>query len=62
MKLESIDMVVLAIGLVANRSLYKKLEPVAAGIKAKIYAVGDCRKPRRAVQAIHDAFHLARQL
>jgi len=62
MKLDGLDMVVLAIALVANRELYDRLQPVASELGAEMYAVGDCRKPQRAVHAVHDAFHLARQL
>jgi 2,4-dienoyl-CoA reductase-like NADH-dependent reductase (Old Yellow Enzyme family)/thioredoxin reductase len=61
-KLEGIDMVVFALALVPEKGLYRELRPVAVELGAQIYAVGDCRKPRRAVQAIHDAFHLAREL
>jgi len=61
-ELDRLDMVVLAIALVANRELYDKLQPVASELGAEMYAVGDCQKPHRMVHAVHEAFHLARRL
>ena len=61
-RLNGLDLVVLAQALVANKELYNRLAPMAAELGAEIQAVGDCRKPQRAVRAVESAFLLARQL
>jgi len=61
-RLKGLDMVVLAIALAANKTLYNELKPVAAELGAEIHAVGDCRKPQRAARAVEDAFLMARQI
>ncbi|MFC2022025.1 FAD-dependent oxidoreductase [Chloroflexota bacterium] len=60
--LKGLDMVVLGITLIADKELYSRLKPVAAELGAEIHAVGDCQKPQRTVQAVENAFLLARQL
>ena len=52
------DTVVLALGLIANNKLYNELE----GKVPELYAIGDSVKPRKIWEAIHEGFHVARQI
>jgi 2,4-dienoyl-CoA reductase-like NADH-dependent reductase (Old Yellow Enzyme family)/thioredoxin reductase len=50
--INNVDTVVMATGYRANDELYRALK----GKVAELYAVGDCYSPKRALDAIHDAF------
>jgi 2,4-dienoyl-CoA reductase-like NADH-dependent reductase (Old Yellow Enzyme family)/NADPH-dependent 2,4-dienoyl-CoA reductase/sulfur reductase-like enzyme len=50
--IEDVDTVVMSTGYFPNNGLYKALE----GKVKELYAVGDCVIPRRALNAIHDAY------
>jgi 2,4-dienoyl-CoA reductase (NADPH2) len=52
------DTVVIACGAVAETAVVERLKDVAA----EYYAVGDCVKPRKALDAIHEAEAVARQI
>jgi 2-enoate reductase len=52
------DTVVLARGLVAENQLYNKLE----GKITELYAIGDCIGPRKIWEAMHEGFHIAREI
>ena len=52
------DTVVLATGIRANNDLEAALRALPAGINK----VGDCRKPRKAIDAIHEGFQVALRL
>ena len=52
------DTVVLARGLIADNRLYNELE----GKVPELYAIGDSIKPRKIWEAIHDGFHIAREI
>jgi 2,4-dienoyl-CoA reductase-like NADH-dependent reductase (Old Yellow Enzyme family)/thioredoxin reductase len=50
--IENVDTVVMSTGYFPNNGLYHSLE----GKVKELYAVGDCVIPRRALNAIHDAY------
>jgi 2,4-dienoyl-CoA reductase-like NADH-dependent reductase (Old Yellow Enzyme family)/thioredoxin reductase len=50
--LENIDTLVMATGYRSNRSLYYSLK----GKVPELYEMGDCASPRRALDAIHEAY------
>ena len=52
------DTVVLARGLIADNRLYSELE----GKVPELYMVGDSIEPRRIWEAIHDSFHIVREI
>lgn len=52
------DTVVIARGLIADDELYSELE----GKVPELYMIGDSIKPRRIWEAIHDGFHIAREI
>jgi len=45
------DTVVVAMGVKSN--------PLSLSVKGRVHTVGDCRKVGNAMDAIHDAFHVA---
>jgi hypothetical protein len=45
------DTVVVAMGVTPN--------PLSLSVKGRVHTVGDCRKVGNAMDAIHDAFHVA---
>ncbi len=53
--LEDVDTVVLATGYRSNNSLYKALR----GRVKEVYAIGDCKLPRRSLDAIHEGYMTA---
>lgn len=52
------DTVVLATGTQPNN----RLEAAMEALPAEFHKVGDCVKPRKAIDAIHEAFHAARKI
>jgi len=52
------DTIVLALGSVANRKVIKEL----MGKIHKLHLIGDCVKPRKILEAIHDGARIARQI
>ena len=50
--IHDVDTVIIATGYLPNNGLYKSLE----GHVKELYAVGDCFVPRRALDAIHEAY------
>jgi len=52
------DSIVLARGLVSNRQLYDELENAVP----EIYAIGDSVAPRKIWEAIHEGFHIGREI
>lgn len=52
------DAVVLALGSISNKKLVEELN----GIVPELYAIGDCVKPRRIYEAIHEGSLLAREV
>jgi hypothetical protein len=52
------DTVVIAMGSVPVADLKEKIE----GLVPKLYAIGDCVKPRKALDAIHEAYAVAREI
>jgi NADPH-dependent 2,4-dienoyl-CoA reductase/sulfur reductase-like enzyme len=57
-KITGIDTVVIAVGSKSNNVLLKQIE--AAGIP--VYTIGDCVKPRKIIEAIHEGFRQAYSL
>jgi len=57
-KLLESDIVVLAAGAVANRNLTNSLQ----GIVSELHVIGDARKPRKAIDAIEEGSHIAREI
>ena len=53
-ELGKMDAIVLAIGYKANETLYNSLK----GKVPEIYAIGDCVRPRKAFEAIHEGFEV----
>jgi len=53
-----VDTVVLARGMIADNKLYDELE----GKVPELYVIGDSVEPRRIWQAIHESFHIAREI
>lgn len=56
--LEDLDTIVIA----AGAQPYNPLEGILKPMMEEVYAVGDCDRPRRASEAIHEAFHVAYRL
>lgn len=56
--IESVDLVVLAMGNKANDELYRALQ----GDGREVYAIGDCVAPRRALMAIFEGHQIGRQI
>jgi 2-enoate reductase len=52
------DTIVMARGLIANKELYKELE----GTVQELYVIGDSKEPRRIWEAIHEGFHIGREI
>jgi len=59
-KLEKIDTFILATGVNSNRTLYQQLKN--QNPQYKIYLIGDCKKPRTILEAIHEAFKIVYNL
>jgi 2,4-dienoyl-CoA reductase-like NADH-dependent reductase (Old Yellow Enzyme family)/thioredoxin reductase len=57
-KLLESDIIVLAAGAIANRNLTNSLK----GIASELYVIGDARKPRKAIDAIREGSHIAREI
>jgi thioredoxin reductase len=53
--IENVDTVVMSTGYLPNNTLYKSLQ----GKVKELYTIGDCVTPRRALNAIHDAYFTA---
>jgi len=61
--IDNVDTVVLATGYRANDSLYRALRELnLKGEIGNLYAVGDCYAPRRALDAIHEAYKHVRTI
>jgi hypothetical protein len=56
--LDKADTVVLAAGMKPNNSLFVSLK----GRIAELYAIGDCFKPRKMIDAIHEGARVARAI
>ncbi len=52
------DSIMLSVDIKPNDALLKALK----GKVPEVYAIGDCVEPRKALGAIHDGFHAARQI
>lgn len=52
------DTVVLATGVKENR----ELEPALKELPAKLFLLGDCVSPRKAIDAVHEGFKTALEL
>lgn len=50
------DTVVLALGTVSNKDLQRELKTKEPGME--IYTIGDCKKPRKILDAIHEGFYV----
>jgi len=50
------DTVVLAIGMASDTTLADQIEP----IQDRVYRIGDCRAPRNVMNAVWDAYEIAR--
>lgn len=55
MELGKVDEIVLAIGYQSNDAIFRSLE----GKVPELFAIGDCVKPRKAFEAIHEGFEVA---
>ena len=53
--IEGVDTVVMATGYRSENRLYKALK----GKVSELYAIGDCKLPRRALDAIHEGYMTA---
>ncbi|MBD3349959.1 MAG: NAD(P)-binding protein [Candidatus Lokiarchaeota archaeon] len=53
-EMKGIDTFILATGVKRNRDLYNKVKKIKP--KFNIHRIGDCKKPRTIVEAIHDGF------
>lgn len=53
--IEGVDTIVMATGYRSEKSLYKSLK----GKISELYEVGDCKLPRRYLEAIHEAYETA---
>lgn len=58
--IEDVDTFILATGVKSNKELYRKLKKSKPGYK--IYKIGDCKKPRTMLDAIHEGFRTAFKL
>lgn len=52
--LEHIDTFILATGVSPNQNLYNELKKM--DLSSKLYRIGDCKKPRTLMEAIHEGF------
>jgi 2,4-dienoyl-CoA reductase (NADPH2) len=52
------DTIVYAVGMKPNEDLFKELE----GKIPELYAIGDCVKPRKSFEAIHEGSEIARRI
>ena len=52
------DTVVIAMGYTPNRTLYEGLKDEAP----ELYMIGDCVKPRKVIDAVHEGAYVARQI
>ncbi len=50
------ETVVLAVGLRSNNGLYADLSEK----RTEVYSIGDCREPRKVINAIWEGFRIAR--
>ena len=50
--IDDVDTIIMATGYLPNNGLYKSL----SGQVKDLHAIGDCVIPRRALDAIHDAY------
>jgi 2,4-dienoyl-CoA reductase (NADPH2) len=57
-KLAEADTVVIAVGTQSESRLFDALQ----GLVPEVYRVGDCIQPRTALEAIHEAAHIGRQI
>ena len=58
--LEGIDTFILATGVKPNKTLHDEVK--SSNPKFKIYKIGDCKKPRTMLEAIHEGFKTAYNL
>lgn len=58
MAMDDLDTIVIATGA----QPYNPLEGILKPKLSELYAVGDCDRPRKAAEAIHEAFHVAYRL
>ena len=56
--MEDLDTIVIA----AGAKPYNPLEGILKPLLSEVYAIGDCDRPRKASEAIHEAFHVAYRL
>jgi len=52
------DTIVLALGSVSNKSLYEQLK----GNVSELYMIGDCVKPRKCLEAVHEGWNVALEM
>ena len=52
------DTVVIAVGSRPEQELYSALQ----GRVEELYRIGDCREPRRLLEAVHEATHVAHRI
>jgi 2,4-dienoyl-CoA reductase (NADPH2) len=61
--LEDIDTFILATGVKPNKALHDEVKSsMSSNPKFKIYKIGDCKKPRTMLEAIHEGFKTAYNL
>jgi thioredoxin reductase len=53
-ELEKVDGIVLSIGYRPDKNLFESLK----GVRPEVFPVGDCVKPRKAFEAIHEGFEI----
>ncbi len=58
--LENVDTFILATGVTPNKALHDEIK--SSNPKFKIYKIGDCKKPRTMLEAIHEGFKTAYKL
>ncbi|MHA1112231.1 MAG: oxidoreductase [Promethearchaeota archaeon] len=58
--LGDVDTFILATGVKPNRDLYNKLKKME--LPSKLYRIGDCKKPRTLLEAIHEGYKVAYNL
>ncbi len=56
--MEDLDTIIIA----AGARPYNPLEGILKPLLKEVYAIGDCDRPRKAAEAIHEAFHVAYRL
>ncbi len=56
----NIDTFILATGVRPNQDLYNQLKKM--NMQAKVYRIGDCKKPRTLLEAVHDGYKVAYNL